>query len=157
MTSTTGVPIAALLVAALLAGCGGSTGGGVTQRALARALRAAACMRANGVPSYPAPKLINGTIRVSFTASLNPTTPTVQAAAQKCGYQAEQQAGETSSRIAFARCMRAHGVRRFPYPTADGSVSPAMVQAAGINIDSAAVAKVVGECLPPWLRPGTAP
>ena len=157
MTSTTGVPIAAaLLVGALLAGCG-SGSAGVTQPALRRALKAAACLRANGVPNYPEPKFVDGTIALSFTAGVNPTTPAVQTAAEKCGYQAEQQAGETSSRIAFVRCMREHGVRDFPYPTATGHVSPALVRAAGININSAAVTPVVVKCLPPWLLPGKAP
>ncbi len=158
MTATASLPIAAaLLVGALLAGCGDSGGGGVTHQPFPRALKAAVCIRANGVPNYPEPKLINGAIRISFTISVNPTTPAVQTAAKKCGYQAEKQAGETSSRVAFVRCMRAHGVKNFPYPTTAGRVSPAMVQAAGININSAAVAPVVNECLPPWLRPPKGP
>jgi hypothetical protein len=158
MMSTASFPIAvALLVAALLAGCGGSSAGGVTRTAFHRALSAAACMRANGVPDYPKPKLVNATIRVAFTTSVNPETPAVQEAAKQCGYEAEQQAGETSSRIVFVRCMRAHGVKHFPYPTTTGHVSPAMVKAAGININSAAVAPLVSECLPSWLLPGKAP
>jgi hypothetical protein len=53
--------------------------------------------------------------------------------------------------------MHAHRVKNFPYPTATGHVSPATVQAAGININSAAVAPVVVKCRPPWLRPGKTP
>jgi hypothetical protein len=147
----------AVLVGALLAGCGNSSGGGVSHQAFRQALRAAACMRANGVANYPEPQLVNGTIELSFTPGVNPTTPAVQMAAQKCGYQAEQQAGETSSRIAYVRCMRTHGVPRFPYPTARGRVSAAMVVAQGINMQSPSVARVVSECLPPWLRPPTTP
>jgi hypothetical protein len=81
----------------------------------------------------------------------------VQTAAKKCGTQAEQQAGETSARIVFARCMRTHGVKNFPYPTAQGRVSVEMVRARGINPKSPAVVRVVSECLPPWLRPPTTP
>jgi len=155
MTSTAGFPIAAaLLVAALLAGCGGSSGAGVTHQAFHTALQAAACMRANGVPNYPEPELINGTVRISFTARINPTTPAVQTAAKKCGDQNELQAGP---RIAFASCMRTHGVRNFPYPTANGHVSVAMVRAQGINPAAPAVARVEAECLPAWLRPPTVP
>jgi hypothetical protein len=124
------------LIAGLLAGCGGS---------------------AHGVPTYPEPKLINGATRIPFTTAVNPTTPAVQTAAKKCGAGAEQQAGETSSRIAFVRCMRTHGVRNFPYPTAQGRVSVEMVRARGINPQSPAVASVVSECLPPWLRPPRGP
>jgi hypothetical protein len=158
MTSTASFPIAAaLLVAALLAGCGGSSGGGMTQPAFHRALKAAACMRANGVPNYPEPKLINGTVHISFTTSVNPTTPAVQTAAKRCGYQAEQQTEETRSRIAFVRCMRAHGLKNFPFPTPDGAVSVEMVEAAGINPQAPAVARVEAKCLPSWLRPPKGP
>lgn len=83
-------------------------------QAFQRALNAAAWMQAHGVPNYPEPKLINATIKLSFTASVNPTTSAVQAAAKKCGYQNELQAEETRSRIAFVRCMRILGVRSFP-------------------------------------------
>jgi hypothetical protein len=145
--------VAALLVAVLLAGCGSSSGSGASQQALRRALKAAACMRANGVRNYPEPRLIDGTVRISFTALVNPTTPAVHTAVRKCGHQAEQQAGETSSRIAFARCMRTHGVRNFPYPTAQGHVSAAMVRARGIRPQSPAVVGAEGACLPAWLRP----
>jgi hypothetical protein len=76
---------------------------------------------------------------------------------QKCGNQTELQAAATRSRIAFVRCMRTHGVRNFPYPTATGHVSVEMVRARGINPQSPAVARVVSECLPPSLRPPTGP
>ena len=148
---------AALLPAAVLAGCGDSSGGGGTHPAFHRALKAAACMRANGVPNYPDPQLINGSIRLRFTANINPTKPAVQTAAKKCGSQNGILAEETSSRIAFVRCMRSHGVGRFPYPTADGGVSVEMVRARGINPQSPAVVRVVSECLPAWLRPPATP
>jgi hypothetical protein len=164
---TLAAPLVAALVAALLAGCGGSGGrspsgarggaAGVTHRALRLALQTAACIRANGVPDYPQPERIDGTIAISFTRSVNPTTPAVQAAAKKCGHRAEQQAGGASSRIVFVHCVRAHGVRKFPYPTASGHVSPAMVRAAGINIRSPAVVRVIANCLPLWLRPARSP
>lgn len=139
--------LTALPVAALLAACGGS--GAREGQAYHRAVNAAACIRTHGVPNYAEPKLVNGTIKLSFTASVNPTTPAVQTAAKKCGYKAEQQAGETSSRIVFARCMRTHGVKNFPYPSAQSGVSPAMVQAEGINMQSPAVVRAVAACLPP--------
>ncbi len=53
-----------------------------------KSLKAAACMRANGVPNYPDPKLIDGTIDHNFNPSLriNPSSPAFQRAAQKCGH-----------------------------------------------------------------------
>ncbi len=49
-------------------------------------LKAAACMRANGVPNYPDPKLIGGSIYRNFRPSLNinPSSPAFQRAAKKC-------------------------------------------------------------------------
>ena len=111
MTSTASFPIAAaLLVGALLAGCGRSSGGGVTQQAFHRALKAAACMRADG----------SGEVRKSNRTAgrRDPLTHRVR------------------------RCMRTHGVKNFPYPTAQGHVSVEMVEAAGINPQSPAVARV---------------
>ncbi len=125
MTSAVRFPIAtALLAGALLAGCDRSSGG-VTHQALHHALKAAGCLRADGVI--------------------------------RCGARDKMLVAETRSRIEFVRCMRTHGVRNFPYPTATGHVSVDMVRARGINPQSPAVARVVSECLPPWLRPPRGP
>jgi hypothetical protein len=53
-----------------------------------KSLKAAACMRANGVPNYPDPTLIDGSIDHNFNPSLNitPNSPAVQQAAKKCGH-----------------------------------------------------------------------
>src|SRR5579871_6365918 len=71
--------------------CGrlGSAGGQVTatqeNQEFQKSLRAAACMRANGVRNYPDPKLVGGSIYRNFTPSLNidPSSPAFQRAAQK--------------------------------------------------------------------------
>ena len=109
-------------------------------------------MRKHGVPDYPEPEVINGAISISFTGRINPTTPAVRTAAEKCGDQSELWTGP---RVAYASCMRTHGVRNFPYPTANGHVSVAMVRAQGINPAAPAVARVEAQCLPVWLRPPT--
>lgn len=70
--------------------CGpfGSAGRQVTKvqenQAFAQELKAAACMRANGVPTYPDPKLINGSIDLEFNGKFNPDSPAFQQAAKKC-------------------------------------------------------------------------
>jgi hypothetical protein len=48
-------------------------------------LRAAVCMRANGVPGYPDPKLIGGSIDLEFNGKFDPDAPAFQRAAGKCG------------------------------------------------------------------------
>jgi hypothetical protein len=47
-------------------------------------LKAAACMRANDVPGYPDPKLIDGSIDLEFNGKFNPDSPDFQRAAGKC-------------------------------------------------------------------------
>jgi hypothetical protein len=70
--------------------CGsfGSAGRQVTQaqeeQAFQKDLRAAACMRADGVPGYPDPKLIDGSIDQEFNGKFNPDSPAFKQAAKKC-------------------------------------------------------------------------
>jgi hypothetical protein len=74
--------------------CGsfGSAGRQVTaaqeKQEFKKSLKAAACMRANGVPNYPDPTFIDGTIDHNFNPDLNinPSSPAFQQAAQKCGH-----------------------------------------------------------------------
>jgi hypothetical protein len=49
-------------------------------------LKAAVCIRANGVPNYPDPKLIHGVIALFFSPQVNPSAPAFQKAAKKCGF-----------------------------------------------------------------------
>lgn len=65
-------------------------------QAFHRALKAAVCMRANGVADYPEPQLVKGQgtsgkdIAMSFNG-LNLDAPAFQTAMKKCGYQDERQ------------------------------------------------------------------
>lgn len=62
-------------------------------QAFEKVLKAAVCMRANGVPNYPEPTLTKGAdggIDLNYNG-INPDAPVVQAAAKKCGYGNAQQ------------------------------------------------------------------
>src|SRR4029077_3316086 len=61
---------------------------------------------------------------------------------------AQQKRTRLADELSFARCMRSHGVTRFPDPTAQGDLSVEMVQAQGIDVRSPAVLHVVQACLP---------
>jgi predicted dinucleotide-utilizing enzyme len=61
---------------------------------------------------------------------------------------AQQKHTRLADELSFARCMRNHGVSRFPDPTAQGDLSVEMVQAQGIDIHSPAVLHAVQTCLP---------
>jgi hypothetical protein len=70
--------------------CGsfGSAGRQVTraqeEQAFQKDLKAAACMRANGVPEYPDPELIDGSIDEEFNGKFNPDSAAFKRAAKKC-------------------------------------------------------------------------
>ncbi len=107
----------ALLTAALLAGCGGSSGGGGDSAAGDRAVRFAACMRANGVPDFPDP--VDG--RTAMRAGGDPAA---MQAAQKACQQLAPGGNATlqmqKQLIAFSQCMRDHGEPDFPDPEGPG-------------------------------------
>jgi hypothetical protein len=115
------------------------------------------CMRANGVPSFPDPqRFTGGNVKLTIH-QLGPGSPRVRAAMSACNHllpnrgpqaTAEQQRARLADELSFARCMRGHGIGRFPDPTAQGELSVQMVQAQGIDVHSTAVLRVVQACLP---------
>jgi hypothetical protein len=151
----------------------------------ANALNYSECMRSRGEPDFPEPNA-QGLIKITDpTGVMSPNSPQFEGAEKACrsldngGFDEEftsggpagpsagstrtglappaQTAAQTRQRVAFVRCMRTHGVRNFPYPTARGVVSVGMVVAAGINPRSPAVVRVVVKCLPPSLLPPKEP
>ena len=64
------------------------------------------------------------------------------------GETAQQLRVQLADELSFAKCMRSHGVARFPDPTAQGQLSVEMVQAQGIDVHSPAILHVVQTCLP---------
>lgn len=86
--------------------------------------RFAACMRSHGVPSYPDPDG-QGVITITVSSALNPSSPLFQKALAGC--QKLLPAGKALSparqqqmkkrMLAFAACMRSHGVPHYPDPT----------------------------------------
>jgi hypothetical protein len=156
----------------LAAGCGGgggspgvantvsstttaTTASGPTPNAL---LAFSQCMRSNGVPNFPDPQHFAGG-NVKLTIHGFGTSPAVQSALGACHQllpsgpgqtqeSAQQQRTQLADELSFAKCMRSHGVARFPDPTAQGQLSVEMVQAQGIDVRSPAVLHVVQTCLP---------
>jgi hypothetical protein len=134
-----GLALAALASVALPAGCGGdSDSPGVAQAPSSTTatqpsegggsesgdpIAFAVCMRAQGVPDFPDPKVTSGGEITSI-----PDSPRFTAALNSCrkflpdgGVSSpEQQAQEQAALLKFAACMRAHGVPEFPDPTVIG-------------------------------------
>jgi len=154
----------------LAAGCGGSGSPGVpnvaattpaattttTQNGL---VAFSHCMRSNGLPNFPDPqRFAGGNVKLTIH-QLEAGNPHFRAALSACshllptrGSGSPETAQQTRTRLAdelsFARCMRSHGVSRFPDPTAQGQLTVAMVEAQGIDVHSPAVLRVVQACLP---------
>jgi hypothetical protein len=164
---------AAALVACapIAAGCGGGGAPGIasvrTSTSTASpprtgAVAYAGCMRSHGVANFPDP---NSSGRFTPTAlkSLRVGKSRFKGADTACTHllpgglggavaPPQDSAQQTRTRIAdelsFARCMRAHGLGRFPDPTAQGELSIEMVQAQGIDVRSTVVLRIVQACLP---------
>jgi hypothetical protein len=159
--------VAAAAFSLLAAGCSGGGSPGVasvassttavttttTQNGL---LAFSQCMRSNGMPNFPDPqRFVGGNVKLTIH-QLAPS----QAALSACTHllptnggsgsqqTAQQQRTQRADGLSFARCMRSHGVSRFPDPTAQGQLTVEMVQAQGIDLHSPAVLQAVQACLP---------
>ena len=154
----------------LAAGCGSGGSSGVasvastttaatttTQNGL---LAFSQCMRSNGMPNFPDPqRFVGGNVKLTLH-QLGSSSPQFQAAMNACNHllptnggsgsqqTVQQQRTQLADELSFARCMRSHGVARFPDPTAQGDLSVELVQAQGIDVHSPAVLHVVQACLP---------
>jgi hypothetical protein len=124
--------ITALCAASGLAACGGSGASGGTETTakagFGQALKFSRCMRANGVPNFPDPSAAGGGIRLEVVpgSGIKPQTPAFQAAQKKCrrllpgGGPGALKATHADfvAALAFAKCMRSHGLPNFPDPLA---------------------------------------
>ncbi len=160
--------VATAAFALLAAGCGGggspgvasvSTSTTVTTPAQSGLVSYSACMRAHGVPSFPDPDGSGEIPKLQVVAAAESNQSTFNAAQTTCNHllpsgglgpqqTAQQQRTRLADALSFARCMRSHGVARFPDPTAQGQLTVEIVQAQGIDVRSPAVLRIVQACLP---------
>jgi len=162
------VLLAVVPLALLAAGCGGGGGSSGVANLAASTTSAAtsqgglvaysSCMRAHGVRNFPDPDSTGG-IPKSAILALNISKARMQVAGTACGYlvpasglapppSAQQIRTKIADALSFAKCMRSHGVARFPDPTAEGQLTVEMVQSQGIDVRSPAVLRIVETCLP---------
>lgn len=139
----------ALAASVAIAACGGSSPSGPSDASVAKAdLQLAACMRTHGIPDFPDPSSAGagssgatGNTGGGGQATVPPgetdvnghilseSSQAVAAAYDKCRRYAVSAAGPVVSRgqlaklkagaLAYARCVRAHGVSNFPDPTVE--------------------------------------
>jgi hypothetical protein len=150
-------------VAAALAGCGSSSKPRASSSdANAQGIQFADCMRAHGVPNFPDPGS-GGSINLSLGSGINPQSPAFQSAQRACaklqpgaGQPHQMSESQRLAAIAFAKCMRKHGMPDFPDPTesvSSSSPTPTLVLrgmefqfSAGLNPRSPAFRQAASAC-----------
>ena len=133
-------PVVAALGAAgclALAGCGSTDAASGTTtdpgtpsgKSPQQALQFAQCMRAHGVSNFPDPT--GQGIQIAPGSGINPQSPAFQRAQNACkqylpngGAPPVTSSQDTAAALAFAKCMRAHGVPDFPDPLTTAPSSP---------------------------------
>ncbi len=161
--------LAASGVAVLAAGCGSSSHNPSTgtsaqspQNFASTAYKHAACMRSHGVPNFPDPHItINGnqvSIRQVLPQSVA-NSPQFNAADRACrglvpglanesaAQIAAQQHAHAQTLLAFAQCLRGHGVQSFPDPTAQGQLTLQMIHAAGVDLQAPSLLTAAKACV----------
>jgi hypothetical protein len=125
-------------------------------------------MRSNGVANFPDPQAVGGgNFKLTIQRDAEANNPRFQAASRACRHllpagsgqdqTAQQyQRAQIADALSFARCMRRHGLTRFPDPNAQSGLTVQMVQSQGIDIHSPAALRIAYACLPAshgWLTP----
>jgi hypothetical protein len=163
--------VTALAIVVVCAGCGGTptsggndtaatpgtAGSGVNSTATtrAKAVKFAECMRANGVSAFPDPDA-SGALTIDAVAngsSLDTNSAAFKQAVSACkdlepsGFTGHQRsAQEQEGALAFAQCIRDHGVKDFPDPAkgdplVDTNRIPSAATPGGMSILNAAMQK----------------
>jgi hypothetical protein len=147
------------------AGCGGSSGAKVAQGTSGGANASgsssasgsgdpqafSACMRGHRVPSFPDP---DSSGRIHVPSTIDDRSPTVRAAYRACRGLAPSGSsltgqGSTMKQdqlLAFAKCMRTHGVPAFPDPQVVNGHISTPVPAAQIDPNSPVVTAAAAAC-----------
>ncbi len=164
--------LAAAGAALLLAGCGssknddtpGSGNSQSSQNFVSDAYRYSACMRSHGVPSFPDPHVVINTpgkqaIGIRPLPQSIVSSPQFKAAQEACkGIMPGPENGSPKQRseeghareqylLAFAQCLRAHGVKSFPDPTAQGQLTLQMLRSAGVDLQAPSFLPAAQACV----------
>jgi hypothetical protein len=110
-----------------------------------------ACMRSHGVPSFPDP---DSSGRIQVPSSIDDRLPTVRAAYRACRNLAPSESsitgqGGTMSQeqlLAFAKCMRSHGVPALPDPQVVNGHIRIRITAGKIDPSSPIVTTAMAAC-----------
>lgn len=148
--------IAATAISLLAAGCGGGSSPAAGTSSHRSVLAYAQCMHAHGVPGFPDPGPSGAIDKAQITVLGN--GPQIQRASTTCehlmpasGLGPARTGPSPQTRfldeMAFARCIRSHGLPAFPDPTRPDQLTHAMIAAAGIDVQQPAVARAADACV----------
>jgi hypothetical protein len=164
--------LAGLLVGGVLAlaGCGGTsptsttTGSAQGPKDGANAVyKFSACMRSHGVTNFPDPVVKSSPgsqsvgIRITPAITGSPQYNTAQKACQSIlpppsssdqAAQAQQQHQHGQDILSFVRCLRSHGITRFPDPDAQGRLSLQTVKQDGVDLYAPSFVSAAKTCIP---------
>lgn len=127
------------------------------------------CMRSHGVPDYPGPTSTGQTTKITSGQQVGVSDSRLAAARGACqhlwpyqGLSQAQSRQELTDALKFARCMRSHGVPKFPDPTTnpDSGIAQFVISASrdGFDPHSPQIAAKVRACeqgLPAGELPGS--
>jgi hypothetical protein len=149
------VAVGVVVLSVSLAACGGSSAPAkhaVKPGDHLAAVKFASCMRSHGVPNFPDPAAGHG-FQFPIDSVAEVSSPAFKGAQQDCKTFAPpggppRSGGVTRSQVVYAQCMRKHGFKHYPDPTANDQ-GPAFVQAmqkAGIDMGSPAFSRASKAC-----------
>ena len=148
----------------LVAACGSGGGSSTTTQSknpATAAYKYAACMRSHGVSNFPDPQVVTGSggsasIRQAVPAS-DAASPHFKSAQKACagiipapqgnGPSEAQQQAHKGALLAFASCLRTHGVSKFPDPNGQGQLTLEMINAAGVDLHAPAFLTAARGCI----------
>jgi hypothetical protein len=157
--------LAIIAVALLAAACGSSpsspgTSGSSSNRAAAAALQFASCMRDHGVTNFADPQVTTtpggGSVAVRQAVPAGAgLSPKFKAAQNACkGILPPPGSGGPGHQgpskqvfLAFARCLRSHGISDFPDPNAQGQLTLQMISAAGVDLKAPSFPSAAKACV----------
>jgi hypothetical protein len=124
----------------------------------AQAFAYARCIRSHGVVNFPDPQVSTSPGQTSIkqvAPSSVVRSPAFKSAQQACAH-LEPGPGSAGSQgsgppkqdvLAFAQCLRAHGISGFPDPNAQGRLTLEMMSAAGVDIHAPAFLPAAKQCV----------
>jgi len=157
---------AILSLALLAAGCGASSPSnsntGSPTSFTAAAFKYSSCMRDHGLSSFPDPAMTDHDgQQVAYLTATIPVdpSPAFKRAQKACQgilpppinasptQLAQQRQTREQHLLAFAKCVRKHGIPDFPDPTSQGQLTVKIINAAGIDLHAPTFLTAAKACL----------